>query len=677
MKSKQLKVQRSFRFKRFENKNYSAYNSMHKVVSIGVLSLSILALSKAGNCQNDNNKTVVERNAQERTLEEVVVSDSLLLPVNQTGQTLVVITKQDIEASHSRSVDELLSGLSSVDVQTRGTHGVQSDVSLRGGNFDQTAILVDGINITSSHTGHYSMDLPINLSDIERIEVLKGPASIVYGASALSGGVNIITKKSTYNSFNHSSEVGMYGFVNSETSLSRRIGRTDNRLSFSYKSSDGYTENSAYEMYKVNYGNRVYLGKDNIIDLSFGYNYKDFDANTFYSAKYPTQHEKTSTVLAMAKARVSLVGKSLLFFPSLYYELHKDDYELIEGSETGHNHHNNTNIGLNLDFKYTAGMWSLNFGGDLRYEDIISNVLGEPMNVRHGDWFTNYKQRVNYSGFVQGEYTNHGFSAALGLLSFNNTMIEQDFNLYPSLNLSYRFSSHWDIYSCLAGASRLPTFTELYYSDAIHKANPDLRQEKTFSAEAGVKYRQRFVLAEVSVYYTRGKNLIDWMMNTEDDQKWVCKNINELDKYGVDVTSKIILDEIFPLLRKGTRLSLSYSYLKTDKAKNDYISQYVFNYLKHKLCAELKIALPYGAEVDLRGKYCVREGDYVAYNSASEAKSVGYDPYFVAELNLGVDLQKGVHLYLSATNLFNADYIDIGNIAQPGRWIIGGVKVAL
>ncbi len=668
---------KTFRFKRFERKPYSAYNSMHKAVSIGVVSVMTLTFANVSKGQN-NTTLPAEGSLKEKVLEEIVVQDSALLPINQVGKTVTVITSRDIANLKVQSVEELLSAVASVDIQTRGRHGVQSDVSLRGGNFDQTAILVDGINVSNPQTGHYSMDIPINLSDIERIEILKGPSAIIYGASAFSGGINIITKKNQQNTIYSLAEMGENGFANIESSVSKQIKNISNTLSVGYKTSNGYIENSAYDMYNVLYRNRVNLVNNNKMDFSLGYNYKDYDANTFYSAKYPNQHDKTSSFLVSFKGYFNLLKDKLKFVPSAYYNLHTDDYELIKGSEIGHNHHNSNVVGTNMDFQYSKNNFSLNFGTDLRYEDVLSNKLGEKTHALHGDYFDHYKQRLNISYFLQGNYTYKGFVATLGLLSFYNTMIEQkDFNVYPSLNLSYRFSTHFDIYACFSSASRLPSYTELYYSDAIHEANPNLQQEKSTSYEAGMKYRNRYFLANLSGFYTQGKDLIDWMQDKNSNGVWITRNINELNKYGWDFYTKIFLDEFAYILADNSTLTISYSYLKTDKAKTDYVSQYVFNYLKHKLSANFSLPFAESFRFNLLGKYCVREGQFVSYKNNSAGENKNYKPFFTVDANVDYSLNSMVNVYVGVSNILDEDYYGIGNIPQPGRWAIVGTKIQM
>ncbi|HBN07019.1 MAG TPA: TonB-dependent receptor, partial [Bacteroidales bacterium] len=270
----------------------------------------------------------------EKNLDEVVIWASADEPVNQVAKIVTTITREEIGRLKPQSIQDLLSYAASVDIQTRGSHGVQADVSIRGGSFDQSAILLNGINISNPQTGHYSFDIPINISDIERIEILHSPSAIVYGASAFSGGINIITKKNIDKELSAKVEGGSYGLFAGEIGGAYRIKNVDNRLSFGYKQSDGYINNSDYRIFNLLYGSRVNL-KENKIDIQLGYNRKNYGANTFYSAAYPNQYDNTSSVLASVKGEF---GSKLKFLPSIYWNRHYDRFELIKNSGKSNNH---------------------------------------------------------------------------------------------------------------------------------------------------------------------------------------------------------------------------------------------------------------------------------------------------------------------------------------------------
>ena len=206
----------AFRFKRFARKSYSVFNSIHKIVTIGVLSGCTLASAYAASTRTTDipGNPVVSDSISEKELDEVVVTASkATLPLNLSAKMVTVITAREIERAPVKSIEDLLNHFSGVDVLQRGPHGVQSDISLRGGSFDQTAILLNGVNLTNPQTGHYSFDIPINLSDIERIEIVQGPSSLTFGAGAFSGGINIITKKDFQSNLYGKLEGGMHDEV--------------------------------------------------------------------------------------------------------------------------------------------------------------------------------------------------------------------------------------------------------------------------------------------------------------------------------------------------------------------------------------------------------------------------------------------------------------------------------
>ena len=178
-------------FKRWGRKAYSLFSVLKRPVRIGVLLAVYTSLSEPELllAQTDSSKVSMEYN-----LDEFEVS-AQRAPVafSQVARIVSVITREEIEAAPVQSIQELLEYALSVDVRQRGVHGVQADISVRGGSFDQTLILLNGINISDPQTGHHSLNLPVSIKNIQRIEILEGPAARIFGPNAFSGAINIIT----------------------------------------------------------------------------------------------------------------------------------------------------------------------------------------------------------------------------------------------------------------------------------------------------------------------------------------------------------------------------------------------------------------------------------------------------------------------------------------------------
>lgn len=211
MNTKRITYQSAYRFRRFAQKAYSAFSSMHKVVTIGVLSTCTLSSAMALADHRTDTLMILNHTdtIPETELDELVVTATrATLPLHLVPKQVVLLSSKTIEQSPVRSLQDVLSGVAGVDVMQRGPHGVQADISLRGGSFDQTALLLNGVNLTNPQTGHYSFDIPLNLSDIDHIEVVSGPSALAYGSSAMAGAINVVTKTDPVSSLSATVEGG-------------------------------------------------------------------------------------------------------------------------------------------------------------------------------------------------------------------------------------------------------------------------------------------------------------------------------------------------------------------------------------------------------------------------------------------------------------------------------------
>lgn len=159
------------RWKRFSNEKFSAFRSMHKSVSIGVLSIATLSAADL-KAQTQPDSSAAELNYQLQDIE--VTSERVPLTMSVAPRMVTVMTKEDVSAATVQSINDLLEYAVGVDVRQRGEMGVQSDISVRGGTFDQITVLLNGINISSPHSGHLTADFPVSMDEIERVEVLEG-----------------------------------------------------------------------------------------------------------------------------------------------------------------------------------------------------------------------------------------------------------------------------------------------------------------------------------------------------------------------------------------------------------------------------------------------------------------------------------------------------------------------
>ena len=677
MNRKQAKTKRAFRFKRFANKSYSAFNSLHKVVTIGFLTGCTLMSAHASSVEPSEavRLEVKADTIPEQELEEVVVTASKAeLPLSRASKLVTLITKTEIERSPALSVQELLNSVAGIDVLQRGPHGVQADISLRGGSFDQVAILLNGINLTNPQTGHYSFDIPINLSDIDRIEIVHGPASLVYGASAFAGGINIITKKEAASNAYVKLEGGMHNSLNTEARGAYKTASTLHQFSAGYKSSDGYMNNSDYSMLNLLWQSRFEVEK-NTLDLQMGFNNKEYGANTFYSPSYPNQFDDTESMFVSIKGETN--GK-LKFIPQLYWNRHNDCFQLIrEGTPnvpdwyTNHNYHQTDVFGTNLTFQYASKLGITSFGGEFRNEGIMSNVLGKPLDEPIGN-FTKSDNRTAINYFAEQNFLFRNVTLSVGGLLNYNTAIPNKYAFYPAINSSYRITDKVSLYASWNKATRMPTFTDLYYTTATHTGNSNLEAEQSEAFEAGVKLSNQFVRANIAAFYMKGRNLIDWVKPSEE-ALWESRNHSKVNKKGVETNLQFDLKELLGHKLPFHSLNLGYLYLDQNMVDDELISNYTLNHLRHKFTANLQHDVVRNLSMTWNFRWQERTGSYLKYVEAQPTEITRYKPFSLLDLKVTYQL-RNINLYTNINNVFNTEYLDLGNLPQPGIWVMMGLS---
>src|SRR5690606_4165697 len=215
---------------------------------------------------------------------------------------------EEILASPAKSIDEILQQIPGMDIRRRGANGVQSDLSFRGSSFEQVLLLLNGIRMNDSQTGHNSMNLPLDLEDVERIEVVKGPAARRFGQNAYAGVINIITKTTSGKRVKISAEGGdyeTYGF-----GLNAQMGNEKfaQSLQSNYNSSQGYMYNTDYEIRNIFYHNQLNI-KNGAIKLQAGFSEKKFGANGFYASPLATEQYEEVQASIVSVAHKQTFGK--------------------------------------------------------------------------------------------------------------------------------------------------------------------------------------------------------------------------------------------------------------------------------------------------------------------------------------------------------------------------------
>lgn len=675
-----------FKFKHFSRKGYALFSCVGREVLVGTLSVATLTYAKADGVSVRTDMAGAGTADTVRTvmLGEVDVTASRApLAGGRAPRIVTVLGRDEIAAAPAQSVNDLLKYAVGVDVRQRGPIGAQTDVGIRGGTSEHVAILLDGVNICDPQTGHNAFDLPVSLDDIERIEVLEGPAGRVFGTSSLLGAINIVTRKTAESGGSVSAEGGSFGYAGAEARVGVASGAWGNSLSAAYTRSDGYSRSKAGRLNAGFDGVKAfYSGRYSTPGVAFswhaGMSLKGWGSNTFYSTLSDEQYERSSKFFTAVQAETN-VGRFHLR-PSVYWNRYKDRYEFYHNApdRSPYNYHRTDVIGLGLNSWLDWALGRTAFGAEARNEDIISTTLGEPLNTPvpvHGTdrQYTVGLNRTNLSLYLEHNVTVGRFTASAGFTAVRNTWSEMPFKIYPGIDASYALTSRLKAYASFNTSLRMPSFTELYYSVDGHKADKHLRPEEMSAVEGGLKYSGGGVAAVLTVYRHWGRNMIDWIMDTADGSAAVWTSVNHAEINSTGVEASVSLDLFRLLPRQGVLRSLNAAYAYIDQSQRrepGVQSLYALEYLRHKFVAGLGLRLLPSLDLDVKYRYQYRVGAYTDPDGVSRQ----YEPYSLVDARL-TWRKPQYSLYVEADNLFDASYVDYGNVPQPGLWIIAGAKL--
>ncbi|MDR2979207.1 MAG: TonB-dependent receptor [Bacteroidales bacterium] len=676
-----------FYFKRWSRKKYAAFSSLKKLVVIATMSLGCSFLAKPTDsiAQSTPDSNAMLLDAVTITAEET--------PPETDGLSKILlqfsVQKQEIERTPALSVDQLLEHLPGIDIRQRGPFGTQADISYRGGNFDQTMLLLNGVNFTDPQTGHYSLNLPVSPDIIHRIELFNNTTSFLFGTSPFSGLLNIVTKPENQNSLAMTFSGGMYGYLNGGVALNLKTGKVNHLLSINHNRSKGYVHNTDFEITHVLYhlvGNFM----KGTLEFQTGYVDKNYGANGFYSLRYPDQYESMGTFLASvsweSKGRIS-------WKPTVYYRNNTDCFQLIKDQPKEKNNYHATHVaGVNLltSLKSKIGKTALSL--DFRGEDILSTSLGEirqtPVHSAHFDIdFTCGRTRMTSGLALSHTYKRKRWeSSATALLNYFFDLKDKVYFL-PAALVGYHYlqrekekslyNAH--LYLSVASTIRTPTFTDLYYKTGDIIGNQNLLPEQAITAELGSKFNAvkkgktaAWLSASLSVFSRHGRDMIDYV-KADGDVMWRVINHTAIHFLGVETQVSWRPDQFwrddFPI----RQLSIQYCYLYSNKDSQGYQSRYVLDHLIHNLTVSASHTIWKSFSIDYAVSFRKRKGEYTSYKINENGATATYPTYAMVDLKLNYHHTLG-DLFIEVSNLFNQKYFDLGDLEQAGIWIVGGVR---
>lgn len=561
----------------------------------------------------------------------VVLGSATPVPLAEAASSVLVLPVQPELLRVSTPMDVLRKD-SSIFLEQRGAGGAQSDVVLRGGGFAQTLVLVNGFRINDSQTAHHNLDLPIPLEAMEQIQVLHGAGSTLHGADALAGAIDFLTAAPQSGSLLLRAGGGSFG-QNEQALMAGGVrGRWSGRITGDRNFSSGFMADRDYRNEDASAEGWAGSGLG-VTDLLFAGSDRAFGANQFYGP-FPSW-ERTKGWFA--SVRQELGARTNAAFG---YRRHSDEFVLIRNQPAIYeNNHIDTSWQGSLRRTQQAGAGSLVlFGLEADGDSIQSNNLGRHARNRgagYADWDLHPpKQRWTFSAGLREEIFSGGAGSVLS----------------PHVAASWHIDGHLKLRGSGGYGFRIPTYTDLYYSDPTTVGNPTLKPESAWSGEGGLDWTgSRFTLSGTG-FYSHQHDTIDYVRSSPADQ-WHATNLRGLRFRGIE-------SAFGWQPGRGQSMRVGWTALfGAQDALHGMQSEYVFNYPVENVHASWNCGLGRHVAVDNEVQIAQRyeSSAYPVWNAAITGRRGPWRPY------------------LRVQNASNTGYEEISGVRMPGRSVIAGL----
>jgi len=584
--------------------------------------------------------------AEAHTLEKIVVKSDRDVSRDisfKSNYSQELISSSAIEQKSTDSLIDVFNDVSGLDLRSRSPFGIQADLSLRGSTYEEVGVLVDGINVMDPQTGHHNLDIPLTTFDVERVEVVKEGSSSIFGQGALAGSANFVTKKPTKRSLNLETLFGENALFGQGFSFSLPAQNLSSRVSFDHKIAKAARPNTDFESKTAT----LYLNKDLdalAFDTLFGYQKKDFGADSFYSNLFAEEEEHTETFFARSGLDAKLSLGTLK--EDLFFRKHRDKFILRRNNPTSVNYHTTYVYGLNSAFSLPTEFGDILLGIDAGRDEIYSSNVGKHTRI-HEAGFT------GFNGPIGEKFTA---DLKLRLDHYQKWDYEESFNF----GLGYALiDDRLKLKGSLAHAFRIPTFTELYYSDAANIGNPNLKTEKSDSFQLGLDFKEKTLDLSLEGFYRRGRDLIDWTRTSSADA-WQATNLGRTDFRGIEFKAGLKPQLNFPGLHLE-KIAFSYDYTDADRKTSGFFSKYALDILKHQYILDIDSSF-----------FTLNINWQLSYQQRYYGET-----YFVGSIYIGKKMRyKDIVLepFVKIDNFSDTDYSEVSGVVEPGRWIKGGLK---
>lgn len=577
--------------------------------------------------------------AQERTvpLDTVQVTAASRTASEAAAATrgIEVITAEQIRALPARTVAEVLEWALAVDVMPRSP--ALADVAVRGGTFEQVLVMVDGVRASDAQTGHFDLSLAVPLDQVERIEIVRGPASALYGADAVGGLIHVVTRREGGGA-RARAQAGSWNTRAAALSYAAELGGVRADLGGEWQRSDGHRAGTDYEVASGRVALTVPVAGWTV-NADAAHAARDFGADGFYGP-FPS-YEETRTTTGTLALRAAPDARFAVE-PTLSVRRHGDDFVLRRAEpEFYRNQHTNLRWGGEVMARWRAAPRLRLAGGGEWFSDKLESA-------RLGD---RAEQRA--AALVEAAAGEIGrVSATAGVRADWHERYGTEWS--PSVAAAWWPASGVRLRASAARAFRAPTWTERYYSDPANVGDPGLDPERSWSAELGASaFVARGVRLGLAAFVRYADGLIDWAKPADAPaEPWRTRNVEEARFRGIEAEAAWAGPLGLAWSATGTWLSVD-----TDEAAG-FTSKSALRPVVENVSLSVRRTFAGRLTLTMLGR---------------RARRTGEDAYLRLDARAAYDV-RGLRLFADVQNATGAEYLDISQLAAPGRSFTLGLE---
>ena len=638
-------------------------------------------------------------------LDSISVSASrITTDISESGKSVSVLTSEDIRKMPATSVDELLRNLPGINMNSRNGFGVQADVGIRGSTYSQVLFMLDNVPLNDPLTGHFNANIPVSMSEIGQIELIRGPASTSFGADAVGGVVHIKTKmylerevrtvssgKNVSRAFADVS-IGEHGLTMADASaelqsdswrfsFSARDKRSDGESFANPAFTEGVSEernfNTFFEMTSFSAAISNRINQKLSWYLRAGSDYRDFNARYFYTRSI--FDESTETIKnRWSLAAVTFDHQNHRLELNTSFRRVNDIFDFNPDISPA-NEHTTDLFFVNLSHQYNFSEPKSRFktlkllsGGQLSNKAINSTDRGDHSNSSGGLYTigtASWQNGLSLTGSLRLQFHSVGST-----------------NFLPQFSAAYNIRD-WTLRTSIGRAVRNGDFTERFVSSEIPNltplrniGNPDLKPEESVTFDFGFDWKPTPLLSISPTYFIRSSdNLIDYsltpssaIINADNlivgEEYFYAQNIANSETQGIEIMAS---SQLLSINSRSLRLNTGYTYIKTTSDAGT-VSRYIANHPSHQVLAGLSYATSF-FQLNTESSYRIRSADAAEIVNAFVPES-----YFVTNVKFSLlPFDNGFRMYTRIMNITDENYQEILGAPMPGRWFMAGIQLSL